>query len=191
MAILLQHYYIRKRLQGLLKSISGKFVWEVKNVCTRQNMHLGKGTDIHSVQPEKNGNRRILVLSSAWVLHSGRWSEGPEWAVCVFAFPQSRMKYEKVHSIYNRLLAIEDIDPTLVRSSLVPPHAHGLAPSACTGWGSSYRIPWVTGMEYWGGRITIFTHWNALRRALSSSVSFTTSSEDKRYKIFPKHPVAM
>ena len=24
------------------------------------------------------------------------------------------MKYEKVHSIYNRLLAIEDIDPTLV-----------------------------------------------------------------------------
>lgn len=28
---------------------------------------------------------------------------------------QSRMKYEKVHSIYNRLLAIEDIDPTLVR----------------------------------------------------------------------------
>lgn len=31
--------------------------------------------------------------------------------VCV---PQSRMKHEKVHSIYNRLLAIEDIDPTLV-----------------------------------------------------------------------------
>jgi len=29
------------------------------------------------------------------------------------------MKYEKVHSIYNRLLAIEDIDPTLVRWSLV------------------------------------------------------------------------
>lgn len=29
-------------------------------------------------------------------------------------FPQSRMKYEKVHCIYNRLLAIEDIDPTLV-----------------------------------------------------------------------------
>lgn len=29
--------------------------------------------------------------------------------------PQSRMKYEKVHSIYNRLLTIEDIDPTLVR----------------------------------------------------------------------------
>lgn len=27
---------------------------------------------------------------------------------------QSRMKYEKVHSIYNKLLAIEDIDPTLV-----------------------------------------------------------------------------
>lgn len=24
------------------------------------------------------------------------------------------MKYEKVHSIYNKLLAIEDIDPTLV-----------------------------------------------------------------------------
>lgn len=28
------------------------------------------------------------------------------------------MKYEKVHSIYNRLLAIEDIDPTLVRRPL-------------------------------------------------------------------------
>lgn len=27
---------------------------------------------------------------------------------------QSRMKYEKVHSIYNKLLAIDDIDPTLV-----------------------------------------------------------------------------
>uniref|UniRef100_A0A8B9RI48 Cleavage stimulation factor, 3' pre-RNA, subunit 3 n=1 Tax=Astyanax mexicanus TaxID=7994 RepID=A0A8B9RI48_ASTMX len=30
-------------------------------------------------------------------------------------YEESRMKYEKVHSIYNRLLAIEDIDPTLVR----------------------------------------------------------------------------
>lgn len=29
------------------------------------------------------------------------------------------MKYEKVHSIYNRLLAIEDIDPTLVSVALV------------------------------------------------------------------------
>lgn len=29
-------------------------------------------------------------------------------------FSQSRMKHEKVHSVYNRLLAIEDIDPTLV-----------------------------------------------------------------------------
>ncbi|ERE72185.1 cleavage stimulation factor subunit 3 [Cricetulus griseus] len=29
-------------------------------------------------------------------------------------YEESRMKYEKVHSIYNRLLAIEDIDPTLV-----------------------------------------------------------------------------
>lgn len=28
--------------------------------------------------------------------------------------PKSRMKYEKVHSIYNKLLVIEDIDPTLV-----------------------------------------------------------------------------
>lgn len=27
---------------------------------------------------------------------------------------KSRMKYEKVHSIYNKLLVIEDIDPTLV-----------------------------------------------------------------------------
>uniref|UniRef100_A0A6I8S1X9 Cleavage stimulation factor subunit 3 n=1 Tax=Xenopus tropicalis TaxID=8364 RepID=A0A6I8S1X9_XENTR len=29
-------------------------------------------------------------------------------------YEESRMKYEKTHSIYNRLLAIEDIDPTLV-----------------------------------------------------------------------------
>uniref|UniRef100_A0A8C2DKJ0 Cleavage stimulation factor subunit 3 n=1 Tax=Cyprinus carpio TaxID=7962 RepID=A0A8C2DKJ0_CYPCA len=29
-------------------------------------------------------------------------------------YEESRMKHEKVHSIYNRLLAIEDIDPTLV-----------------------------------------------------------------------------
>lgn len=35
------------------------------------------------------------------------------------------MKYEKVHSIYNRLLAIEDIDPTLVSNftSLFPTFA--------------------------------------------------------------------
>ncbi|XP_025943510.1 cleavage stimulation factor subunit 3 isoform X3 [Apteryx rowi] len=31
-------------------------------------------------------------------------------------YEESRMKYEKVHSIYNRLLAIEDIDPTLDKS---------------------------------------------------------------------------
>ncbi|TNM91208.1 hypothetical protein fugu_003497 [Takifugu bimaculatus] len=29
-------------------------------------------------------------------------------------YEESRMKYEKVHSIYNKLLVIEDIDPTLV-----------------------------------------------------------------------------
>ncbi len=29
------------------------------------------------------------------------------------------MKHEKVHSIYNRFLDIEDIDPTLVSSALV------------------------------------------------------------------------
>uniref|UniRef100_UPI00358F54D8 cleavage stimulation factor subunit 3 isoform X2 n=1 Tax=Myxine glutinosa TaxID=7769 RepID=UPI00358F54D8 len=29
-------------------------------------------------------------------------------------YEESRMKYEKVHSIYNRLLAVQDIDPTLV-----------------------------------------------------------------------------
>lgn len=29
-------------------------------------------------------------------------------------YQQSRMKYDKVHNIYNKLLAIEDIDPTLV-----------------------------------------------------------------------------
>lgn len=33
--------------------------------------------------------------------------------VC-FITNQSRMKYDKVHNIYNKLLAIEDIDPTLV-----------------------------------------------------------------------------
>lgn len=33
---------------------------------------------------------------------------------CLWLLSQSRMKYEKVHSIYNKLLGIEDIDPTLV-----------------------------------------------------------------------------
>lgn len=35
-------------------------------------------------------------------------------ACVVCSAHQSRMKHEKVHSIYNRLLGIEDIDPTLV-----------------------------------------------------------------------------
>lgn len=30
-------------------------------------------------------------------------------------FEETRVKYEKVHTIYQRLLDIEDIDPTLVR----------------------------------------------------------------------------
>ncbi|KPP79169.1 cleavage stimulation factor subunit 3-like [Scleropages formosus] len=34
-------------------------------------------------------------------------------------YEESRMKHEKVHSIYNRLLAIEDIDPTLVGSDRI------------------------------------------------------------------------
>lgn len=37
-----------------------------------------------------------------------------EWANPHLSSFQSRLKHEKVHSIYNRLLAIEDIDPTLV-----------------------------------------------------------------------------
>lgn len=31
-------------------------------------------------------------------------------------FEEGRMKYEKVHTVYQKLLDIEDIDPTLVRS---------------------------------------------------------------------------
>ena len=31
-------------------------------------------------------------------------------------FEETRVKYEKVHSIYQRILDIEDIDPTLVRN---------------------------------------------------------------------------
>lgn len=77
------------------------------------------------------------VFSLSFAFWEMIWKGGTEQSV--FAFTQSRMKYEKVHSIYNRLLAIEDIDPTLVRSSLVSPHAYGLAPSACTEWGGIYR----------------------------------------------------
>lgn len=29
-------------------------------------------------------------------------------------FEEGRMKYEKVHTIYKRLLAMQDVDPTLV-----------------------------------------------------------------------------
>lgn len=35
-------------------------------------------------------------------------------SIAFLSLRQSRMKYEKVHSIYNKLLAVEDIDPTLV-----------------------------------------------------------------------------
>lgn len=30
-------------------------------------------------------------------------------------FEEGRLKYEKVHQIYNKFLSIQDIDPTLVR----------------------------------------------------------------------------
>lgn len=32
-------------------------------------------------------------------------------------FEEGRLKYEKVHQIYNKFLSIQDIDPTLVRDS--------------------------------------------------------------------------
>lgn len=34
-------------------------------------------------------------------------------------FEEGRLKYEKVHSMYNKLLTLPDIDPTLVRAGLV------------------------------------------------------------------------
>lgn len=64
---------------------------------------------------------------------------------CVFALTQSRMKYEKVHSIYNRLLAIEDIDPTLVRSSSVL-HVPGDGAQCLQSGELLTAAPWVTGM---------------------------------------------
>lgn len=42
----------------------------------------------------------------------------PHLTLNVIDLFQSRMKHEKVHSIYNRLLAIEDIDPTLVSHNI-------------------------------------------------------------------------
>lgn len=63
----------------------------------------------------------------------------------VFALTQSRMKYEKVHSIYNRLLAIEDIDPTLVRSSSVL-HVPGDGTQCMHSGDLLTAAPWVTGV---------------------------------------------
>jgi hypothetical protein len=34
-------------------------------------------------------------------------------------FEETRMKYEKVHQIYQRILELEDLDPTLVRNDLM------------------------------------------------------------------------
>lgn len=34
-------------------------------------------------------------------------------------FEEGRLKYEKVHQIYNKLIAINDIDPTLVINPLI------------------------------------------------------------------------
>lgn len=47
--------------------------------------------------------------------HEGRRQPRVHSRAHKFSFrQQSRMKYDKVHNIYNKLLAIEDIDPTLV-----------------------------------------------------------------------------
>lgn len=58
----------------------------------------------------------VSFLSDIYFLLGLYWILADD--LCVFFPPplssQSRMKYEKVHSIYNKLLAIEDIDPTLV-----------------------------------------------------------------------------
>lgn len=32
-------------------------------------------------------------------------------------FEEGRLKYEKVHQIYNKFISIQDVDPTLVSSS--------------------------------------------------------------------------
>nr|XP_020012933.1 cleavage stimulation factor subunit 3 isoform X2 [Castor canadensis] len=55
----------------------------------------------------------LLVLGH----HPDIWYEAAQYleqSSKLLAEKGSRMKYEKVHSIYNRLLSIEDIDPTLV-----------------------------------------------------------------------------
>ncbi|MEQ2167086.1 Cleavage stimulation factor subunit 3 [Goodea atripinnis] len=55
----------------------------------------------------------LLVLGH----HPDIWYEAAQYleqSSKLLAEKGSRMKYEKVHSIYNKLLAIEDIDPTLV-----------------------------------------------------------------------------
>lgn len=66
----------------------------------------------------------IVHLSQQFSIHPRAGKSQPRFpaadssmkcVVCPFCFTnQSRMKYDKVHNIYNKLLAIEDIDPTLV-----------------------------------------------------------------------------
>lgn len=62
--------------------------------------------DYEEVRPSALSAPLTIVIISAFLYL--------KLTVPVTCVPQSRMKYEKVHSIYNRLLAIEDIDPTLV-----------------------------------------------------------------------------
>lgn len=64
-----------------------------------------------SVHPSNQSYKCPLFLRS----HLQSCSGGPpKTDLHLFPSSQSRMKYEKVHSIYNKLLVIEDIDPTLV-----------------------------------------------------------------------------
>lgn len=66
-----------------------------------------------SVHPSNQTHKCPFFLGSG----SGSGSGGgglPKTDLHLFGSSQSRMKYEKVHSIYNKLLVIEDIDPTLV-----------------------------------------------------------------------------
>ena len=48
----------------------------------------------------------------------------------LYIFLQGRMKLEKVHSIYKRLLAIDDVDPTLVSSYISFCHSKDIVNAA-------------------------------------------------------------
>lgn len=63
-----------------------------------------------SVHPSNQTYKCPLFLH----IHLKSCSGLPKTDLHLFRSSQSRMKYEKVHSIYNKLLVIEDIDPTLV-----------------------------------------------------------------------------